>query len=332
MTMTVGQFEAEAPPPPGDETLDTKVVGRSPWKIAKSRFRRDKVSMTAYVIVLIYVVMALAAPILDKLGVIDPQSFHGDLVGGIGSVPKAAHGGISTSHLLGVEPQTGRDLLSRLVLGVTLSMAVAVAATAFSIIVGTVLGIISGYLGGWADFWIGRFIDLVLSFPQLLMLLALSPVLIDRIVAIGIPAGNPAQYAYLVFVLGFFGFPYFARIIRGQTLSLREREFVEASRSLGAPNRRIWFKELLPNLWAPILVYTTLTLPANISAEAALSFLGVGIKAPTPTLGNILNDSVNYLSADPLYFFLPGLFIFIIVLSFNMLGDGLRDALDPKSH
>jgi peptide/nickel transport system permease protein len=332
MTVTIGQFEAEAPPPAGDEALDTKVVGRSPWKIAKSRFRRDKVSMTAYVIVLIYVVMALAAPILDKLGVIDPQSFHTKLVGGIGSVPTGAHGGISGSHLLGVEPQTGRDLLSRLVLGVTLSMAVAVAATAFSIIVGTVLGIISGYLGGWADFWIGRFIDLVLSFPQLLMLLALSPVLIDRIVAIGIPAGNPAQYAYLVFVLGFFGFPYFARIIRGQTLSLREREFIEASRSLGAPNRRIWFKELLPNLWAPILVYTTLTLPANISAEAALSFLGVGIKAPTPTLGNILNDSVNYLSADPLYFFLPGMFIFIVVLSFNLLGDGLRDALDPKSH
>jgi peptide/nickel transport system permease protein len=332
MTVTIGQFEAEAPPPVGEEALDTKVVGRSPWKIAKSRFRRDKVSMTAFVIVLIYAAMAVLAPILDKLGVIDPQSFHGKLVGGIGSVPIGAHGGISSSHLLGVEPQTGRDLLSRLVLGVTLSMAVAVAATAFSIIVGTVLGIISGYLGGWADFWIGRFIDLVLSFPQLLMLLALSPVLIDRIVAIGIPRGNPAQYAYLVFVLGFFGFPYFARIIRGQTLSLREREFVEASRSLGAPNRRIWFKELLPNLWAPILVYTTLTLPANISAEAALSFLGVGIKAPTPTLGNILNDSVNYLSADPIYFFLPGMFIFIVVLSFNLLGDGLRDALDPKSH
>jgi peptide/nickel transport system permease protein len=211
-------------------------------------------------------------------------------------------------------------------------MIVATLATAFSITVGTVLGIVSGYLGGAADFWIGRFIDLVLSFPQLLMLLALSPVLIDRIVAVGVPAGNPANLAYLVFVLGFFGFPYFARIIRGQTLSLREREFVEASRSLGARNQRIWFRELLPNLWAPILVYTTLTLPANISAEAALSFLGVGIKAPTPTLGNILTDSVNYITADPMYFFLPGLFIFLLVLSFNLMGDGLRDALDPKSH
>jgi len=332
MTVTIGQLEAEAPPPSGEADNDKSVVGRSPWQIARSRFRRDKVSMTAFVIVVLYVVLALTAPILDKLGVIDPQKFHTDLVGGIGSVPTGAHGGISWSHPLGVEPQTGRDMLSRIVLGVTLSMAVAFAATAFSIIVGTVLGIIGGYLGGWADFWIGRFIDLVLSFPQLLMLLALSPVLIDRIVAVGIPAGNPAQYVYLVSVLGFFGFPYFARIIRGQVLSLREREFVEASRSLGAQNRRIWFTELLPNLWAPILVYTTLILPANISAEAALSYLGVGIKAPTPTLGNILNDSVNYLSPDPLYFWLPGLFIFTAVLCFNLLGDGLRDALDPKTH
>lgn len=332
MTVTVGQLEAEAPPPVGGDESDTNVVGRSPWQIARSRFRRDKVSMAALVIVLIYVVIALAAPILDKLNIIQPLTFHYDLIGGIGSVPKTAFGGISIHHPLGIEPQTGRDLLSRLVEGVTLSMTVATLATAFSIIFGSILGIVSGYLGGFWDFWIGRFMDLILAFPQLLMLLALSPVLIDRITAIGVPSGNPSNLVYLVFVLGFFGFPYFARIIRGQVLSLREREFVEASRSLGARNGRIWFKELLPNLWAPILVYTTLILPANISAEAALSFLGVGIKAPTPTLGNILTDSVNFLSADPMYFFLPGIFIFLLVLSFNLLGDGLRDALDPKSH
>jgi peptide/nickel transport system permease protein len=331
MTATIGQLEAEAPPPPGTEDLDTKVVGRSPWQIARSRFRRDKVSMTAFVVVVLYVIMAISAPILDKLGVIDPLTPHFNLVGGIGSVPTGSFGGISSDHLLGVEPQTGRDLLSRLVLGVTLSMTVATLATALSITMGIVAGLVSGYLGGWADFWIGRFIDLVLSFPQLLMLLALSPVLLDRITALGVPQGNPSALVYLVAVLGFFGFPYFARIIRGQVLSLREREFIEASRSLGARNMRIWFKELLPNLWAPILVYTTLTLPANISAEAALSFLGVGIKAPTPTLGNVLTDSVSFLSPDPTYFFLPGLFIFTLVLCFNLLGDGLRDALDPKS-
>ena len=135
----------------------------------------------------------------------------------------------------------------------------------------------------------------------------------------------------MVLVLGFFGIPLFARIIRGQVLSLREREFIEAARSLGARSRRIYVKELLPHLWAPILVYTTLVMPANISAEAALGFLGVGINPPTASLGAILNDSVNYALPDPAYFIFPGLTVFILVLSFNLLGDGLRDALDPKA-
>ena len=155
--------------------------------------------------------------------------------------------------------------------------------------------------------------------------------LIDKITNVGVPPGNPSRIVYLILVLGFFGFPYFGRIIRGQVLSLREREFVEAARSLGARGPRIWFTELLPNLWAPILVYTSLILPANVSTEAALSFLGVGVGVPTPTLGNVLTDSVNFLVADPTYFLLPGIAIFLIVLSFNLLGDGLRDALDPKS-
>jgi peptide/nickel transport system permease protein len=173
--------------------------------------------------------------------------------------------------------------------------------------------------------------DLILAFPQLLMLLALSVVLIEKITNLGVPPGTPSRVVYLILVLGFFGFPYFGRVIRGQVLSLREREFVEAARSLGARGPRIWFTELLPNLWAPILVFTSLILPANIGTEAALSFLGVGVSAPTPTLGNVLTDSVTFLVADPTYFILPGLAIFTIVLSFNLLGDGLRDALDPKS-
>jgi peptide/nickel transport system permease protein len=156
-------------------------------------------------------------------------------------------------------------------------------------------------------------------------------VLVDKITSFGVPAGAPSEVVYLIVVLGFFGFPFFARIIRGQVLSLREREFVEASRSLGARGYRIWFIELLPNLWAPILVYGTLIFPTNVSAEAALSFLGVGVQAPTPTLGNILTDSVTFLATDPMFFFIPGLAIFLLVLSANLLGDGLRDALDPKS-
>jgi len=330
MVISAGQFEAEAPPV-APEKESAKIVGRSPWEIAKSRLRQDKVSMAALIVVCLYVLMALAAPILDRLGVIDPQTQHYNLVQGLGSVPSGAFGGASLEHPFGVEPQTGRDVLSRLVAGVTLSMFIAISATLMSVVIGTVLGIISGFMGKWVDFGIGRGMDLVLAFPQLLMLLALSPVLIDRITALGVPPGNPSTVTYLILVLGFFGWPFFARIIRGQVLSLREREFVEAAKSLGAKGPRIWFTELLPNLWAPILVYLTLILPTNVSAEAALSFLGVGVRAPTPTLGNILTDSVNFLQPDPMYFLLPGLFIFTFVLACNLLGDGLRDALDPKA-
>jgi peptide/nickel transport system permease protein len=329
MTVSAGQLEANVPDVAPEE--GSKIVGRSPWQIARSRLRRDKVSMTALIVVCIYFAVALAAPILQKLGVIDPYSLHNNLLSLEDAMPSGNFGGVTGSHLFGVEPQTGRDLLSRLVLGVTLSMLIAVSATIFSIAVGTVVGIIGGYMGGAVDSVLGRLMDLILAFPQLLMLLALSVVLIEKITNLGVPPGTPSRVVYLILVLGFFGFPYFGRVIRGQVLSLREREFVEAARSLGARGPRIWFSELLPNLWAPILVFTSLILPANIGTEAALSFLGVGVSAPTPTLGNVLTDSVTFLVADPTYFILPGLAIFTIVLSFNLLGDGLRDALDPKS-
>ena len=329
MTVSAGQLEAETPPVAPVES--SKIVGRSPWQIARSRLRRDKVSMAALTVVCFYAVIAVAAPFLERFGIIDPYTFHGDLLRVEDAMPTGNFGGVSLSHPFGVEPQTGRDVLSRLVSGVTLSLLIAVSATAFSIVVGTVVGIVGGYMGGKVDFVLGRIIDLILAFPQLLMLLALSVVLIDKITSLGMPAGNPSRIVYLIVVLGFFGFPYFARVIRGQVLSLREREFVEAARSLGARGPRIWFTELLPNLWAPILVFTTLILPANVGTEAALSFLGVGVGTPTPTLGNVLTDSVTFLVADPTYFIVPGLAIFAIVLSFNLLGDGLRDALDPKS-
>jgi peptide/nickel transport system permease protein len=232
---------------------------------------------------------------------------------------------------MGVEPGTGRDVMSRIILGVTFSLVVATSATIIAVGLGTLLGLISGFLGHWPDFTITRLIDITLAFPQTLMLLALSGMLIDRITSLGVPAGNYSNGVYIILVLGLFGWPYIARIIRGQVLSLREREFIEAARSLGARNRRIYTKELIPNLWAPLLVYFTLLLPTYISAEAALSFLGVGIQPPTPTLGNILKYSVNYASADFTFFFFPALVIAILVISFSLLGDGLRDAFDPKA-
>jgi peptide/nickel transport system permease protein len=307
------------------------ITGRSPAQIAWLRLHRDIVSMIALVVCVLIVLLALAAPFLSGAGVLQPYVFHNNLVGGLGSMPTGPWGGMSWSHLFGVEPGTGRDVLSRVLMGVSFSLLIATSATLLSVLIGGVLGIIAGYTGKATDFWISRFMDLVLCFPQTLMLLALSPVLKQRITDLGVPGGTPTDAVYLILVLGFFSGPYFGRIIRGQVLSLRNREFVEAARSLGAPRRRIWFRELAPNLWAPLLVFTSLTLPLNIGAEAALSFLGVGLQPPTPSLGNILSNSVSYYSADPAFFYLPGMTLVLIVLSFNLLGDGLRDALDPKS-
>ena len=200
--------------------------------------------------------------------------------------------------------------------------------------IGTVVGIIAGFTGGIVDGAIGRFIDLTLSFPSTLMLLGLSGVVVDRMKDIGIPNGPNGAFVnglYIVVVLAIFGWPPIARLIRGQVLSIREREFVDAAILMGASKRRIYFKEILPNLWAPLLVYFTLLMPAYVSAEAALSYLGVGIKNPTPTLGNVLSGALEYAYTDFFFFFAPAALIAAIVISFNLLGDGARDALDPES-
>ena len=170
----------------------------------------------------------------------------------------------------------------------------------------------------------------MLAFPFLLIILAMSNVLTQRLTQVGVPEGNPSRIVYLVLVLSIFGWPYLARIVRGQVLSLREREFVEAAVAMGSSRRRILFTEILPNLWAPIIVYATLTLPAYIGTEAALSFLGVGVLPPDTTFGAMLANSVAYFKVVPTYLFIPGTILVIIVVAFNLLGDSLRDALDPR--
>jgi peptide/nickel transport system permease protein len=307
------------------------IAGRTPWQITRARIARDKVTMVALGASIFFLALALVAPGLTALKLIDPDHYHSNLVGGLGSLPIGMFGGVSAEHWMGVEPGTGRDIFSRVIAGLTVSLVVATLAVVISIVIGTVIGIISGTAGGRIDWFFSRIIDFVLSFPQTLMLIALSTIVIDILqTALNTDRTIPSM-VFMILVMGFFGWPYFARIIRGQVLSLKEREFIEAARSLGANRRRIYFKELLPHLWAPILVYTTLIMPQNIATEAALGFLGVGIQAPTPSFGSILNDSVNYAIADPAYFVFPGTTLFLVVLSFNLLGDGLRDALDPKA-
>ncbi|HEY3735814.1 MAG TPA: ABC transporter permease [Jatrophihabitans sp.] len=314
------------------EQTSAEIAGLSPRQLAWRRLRRDKVSFVAFCLVIFFILLAIAAPILESFGVVDPYSLHPELLTGFGETP-GPHGGISWSHWFGIVPQTGWDVFARVVLGISFSMMIAGTAVILATVVGLVIGIIAGYMGGKTDFWLGRFMDLLLAFPQTLMLLALSSVLKQRIASIlgDDPGSLPVSAVYLILVLSVFGWPSLARIVRGQVLSLRNREFVEAARSLGATRRRIWFKELMPNLWAPVIVFVSLNFPLLIGTEAALSFLGVGIQPPTPSLGNILNDSVSWYIPDPVYFFLPGVVLVLVVLSFNLLGDGLRDALDPKT-
>jgi len=307
-------------------------TGRSLRQIIWARLRRDRVAMGCLIVLVVYYAIAILGPFVAGMVGISPYAFDSAAISELGGKPFGEFGGISAAHPLGVEWGTGRDIMAQLLFGLRISLVVATSATLMTVMIGTVVGIIAGYSGGWTDTIIGRLMDLVLAFPFLLIVLALSAVLTQRLQDLGIPAeGNASRITYLILVLSVFGWPYLARIVRGQVLSLREREFVEAAVAMGATKRRILFSEILPNLWAPILVYATLTLPAYIGLEAALSFLGVGVLPPDTTFGAMLANSVNYFNVVPTYLFIPGTILVILVVSFNLLGDALRDALDPKA-
>jgi ABC-type dipeptide/oligopeptide/nickel transport system permease subunit len=302
------------------------IEGRSLGQIAWMRLKRDKVALGSGVFIVFLLLVAIFGPYLVQ----DPTAFHANLIDPTLSVPRGPLGGISLAHPLGVEPVNGRDMLARVVNGARVSMLIAFLATALAVTIGVVMGIISGYFGGWVDAVIARSMDVFLAFPLLVFAIALVGVIPSS--AFGL-SGNSLRIGLLIFVIGFFAWPYMGRIIRGQAISLREREFVDAARSLGARGPYILFRELLPNLVAPILVYSTLLIPTNILFEAALSYLGVGIIPPTPSWGGMVSDAVNtgLYSIDPMFMIVPGLAIFLTVMAFNLLGDGLRDALDPRS-
>ncbi|WP_327416552.1 ABC transporter permease [Streptomyces sp. NBC_01233] len=320
-----------ARPQPGaspDGSKQGAIEGRSLGRIAWTRLKRDRVAMAGGIVVLFLVVLAVLSQPIQAIFGLDPDALHQDLIDPSLATPIGSFGGISWSHPLGVEPKFGRDIATRILEGSWVSLLVAFGSTLLSVVIGSVLGVVAGYYGGWADTVISRMMDTFLAFPLLLFAISISAALQGG--AFGLE-GLPLHISVLVFVIGFFGWPYIGRIVRGQTLSLREREFVDAARSLGARGPFIVFKELLPNLVAPILVYATLLIPTNILFEASLSFLGVGIQPPQASWGGMLSEAVRYYKVDPMYMVVPGLAIFITVLAFNLLGDGLRDALDPKS-
>ncbi|MFD8217976.1 ABC transporter permease [Streptomyces sp. NPDC059697] len=303
------------------------VQGRSLGRIAWERLKRDKLALTGGVVVLVLIVIALLAPVITSLVGQDPDVYHQSLIDPLFGTPTGSLGGISGDHLLGVEPVNGRDIFARILYGAQISLLVGFLSALVAVVLGTVLGILAGFFGGWVDATISRVMDGLLAFPQLLFIIALVSVMPNEMLGL---SGSSVRVFVMILVIGFFGWPYVGRVVRGQTLSLREREYVEAARSLGAGRFYILFKELLPNLVAPIIVYTTMMIPTNILTEAALSFLGVGVKPPTASWGQMLSTAIDYYDSDPMYMVVPGVAIFITVLAFNLFGDGVRDALDPK--
>jgi peptide/nickel transport system permease protein len=306
------------------------IVSKSPRELAWARLSRDKFARVALGVIFFYLFVAAFAPVICAVLGISPYELDGDALNDYG-LPKGAFGGISTEHWLGVEPGTGRDIFARLIYGARASLLVGILATFLTTAIGLVIGIVAGYKRGWVDSVIGRFMDVTLAFPSFLLIIALTRPFTQRLESLGVPEGNPARMTYIVLVLATFGWVYVARVVRGQTLSLREREFVEAAKASGATSRHIIFKQLLPNLWAPVIVIVSLSLPGYVATESTLSFLGLGLMQPAASWGVMLGDSVRYYRADPTYLFIPGVALVVLVMAFNLVGDAIRDALDPKT-
>jgi peptide/nickel transport system permease protein len=306
-----------------------QVTGRSPGQLFWRRFRRDKVAIVGLIfIALMFLVATVGAPLAANVtghgpnSVADPLSEALDELG----LPK----GPSADYWFGADT-AGRDLFVRVIYGARTSLTVAFLATGIALILGVTLGLAAGFYGGKVDTMISRLIDIVLSLPVLLLALGLAAACsLSRSGCLG---GLIRPGILLVaYIIGLFTWPYIARIVRGQVLSLREKEFIESARSLGAGNRRIVFREVLPNVVAPIIVYTTLIIPANILFEASLSFLGVGVDPSTPSWGRMLAEAGGGIFTVAWWLMLfPGLFLFMTTLAFNLVGDGLRDALDPRT-
>lgn len=292
----------------------------SPWRLAWNRLRRQKAALVGLGIIAFFVLGALLAPLLTAISGKGPADTDKKAVDQyLGGLPRGSLGGMSPQHWLGVEPMLGRDIFARLLYGAQISLLVAFSAAVMITLIGVLLGITAGYFGGRIDAVISRFMDVMMSFPSLIFMIALLSV-----------SQNVNRIMLLIVVMGAFGWPYIARVIRGQTMSLKHREYVEAARACGTSSSRILFTEILPNLTGTVIVYVTLAIPGLIGAEAALTFLGVGVRPPTPSWGQMISDSVLYYKVDPMFFVLPSACLFLIVLAFTLLGDALRDALDPK--
>jgi ABC-type dipeptide/oligopeptide/nickel transport system permease subunit len=299
-------------------------VARSPWQLFWRRLRRDRLAITALAVIVLVVAMALLAPLVVKLAGVSGPTVRDDNAVDMFGTPLGPTG----EHPFGVD-QLGRDVLARTVYGARVSLLVGIVGTTIAVLVGVTVGLLAGYYRGWVDTLLSRFVDVVLSFPVLLLGIGIASACslgegcVDGAVSPGLRT--------VILVVALVSWTSIARIVRGQVLSLREREFVTASRSLGASNRRILVREILPNLVVPVVVYSSLLLPQTILLEAALSFLGVGVSPPTASWGWMIADAAENFDTQWWYMLFPGAALLLTVLAFNVLGDGLRDALDPRS-
>jgi ABC-type dipeptide/oligopeptide/nickel transport system permease subunit len=300
---------------PDRSEVDHEFVGRTPWQLAWARLRKDRVAMVSLGFIVLLVLVAIFAPLLTALLGHGPNAQYPNTGLSLSGIPvgPGQHG-----FLLGTDDE-GRDVLARIIYGSRVSLVVGVGATAIALVVGLVVGLVAGYYGGWIDAVLARFMDILLSFPILLFALAI------------VARFGPSLLLVLI-VIAMFGWPYIGRLVRGQVISLREREFVEAARALGSSNLRIMFIEIAPNLVALAVIYATLLIPVNIVTEATLSFLGLGVQPPTASWGNMIAEAQNGDLFTVAWWFLvfPCLALVLTTLAFNLLGDGLRDALDPR--
>ncbi len=312
------------------EVVPGEITALSPRRLFWRRFRSDRVAIGSAVVIGLVVLIAIFAPLVVHLfGLPNPQQQNPNLLNAFGGAT-----GPSGHDPLGVD-SLGEDTLSRIIYGVRVSLLIGVAGTFLAALVGTVVGLAAGFFGRWVDTLLMRIVDVFLAFPVIVLGLGVADACsIQGCLQIAGHSLITPGIVTVIFIITISSFTYIARIVRGQVLSLREKEFIEASRSLGASDRRILFREILPNVTTPLIVYSSLLIPVNILLEAALAFLGVGVKPPTPDLGEMISSAGgDLLNGTPAWWnmIFPGVALLIIVLAFNLLGDGLLDALNPKA-
>jgi ABC-type dipeptide/oligopeptide/nickel transport system permease subunit len=319
-TLTAPQGE------PLDVAISGRVVSLSPRQLFWREFRQDWLALAGMVFIAVMIFLAVGAPLASRLLVHHGpnQIFINQTLDEFG-LPK----GPNRAFWFGAD-DAGRDLFVRVLYGARTSLVVAFFATGISVVIGVMVGLVAGFYRGRVDTVLSRFTDIVMSLPVLL--LALGLVAGCGLSSRGCLGGTVKPGLLLVsYVIGLFNWPYISRLVRGEVLRLREKEFVEAARAAGASNFRIMSREILPNVFAPVLVFTTLIIPNNILFEAALSFLGIGVPPTTPSWGKMLSDAGSIFTVAWWMMVFPGLFLFATTLAFNLVGDGLRDALDPRA-